>query len=435
MNRQKCIHPNTGHFFFRIVVTGFSLLLLVFLAVETTSIAQEDASSAKTSPQSGKSAIAEYGPAVAVRAPGCITCHAEVYSPFITDFGYGDPYFLGNPGSGSTVGPFNGNIYGDFINEPNNTGWSTARFHKEIIVPKASIDFNLKDAATGELKDEPSYQDAFRATSLAGYLQELENQKTEPSSIVEIKNVYIGAPDVSTLEKRFGITSGDSIDFRYIKNDPSASFDIEGIELSDNGEYYTNTSEISCDGDLFVRGILLLNKPSIRTNTGCRIYATSPIFLQNTVTYPGATGNVDRSNLQLVSAEAIFLGTAQKKCDSEGDPLSSRLLQTPALTSIFTRSADSNKIQPETFMQDLYDTASLVPLEDSTCHDDTLSFSRILLNAPVVHSRYSGKFRGVVIAEFALFWQGKSSYEFDPVFKEVPVLPVLKESDYLFIEP
>jgi hypothetical protein len=40
-----------------------------------------------------------------------------------------------------------------------------------------------------------------------------------------------------------------------------------------------------------------------------------------------------------------------------------------------------------------------------------------------------------VIAEFALFWQGKSSYQFDPVFREVPVLPVLKESDYLMVGP
>ena len=86
-------------------------------------------------------------------------------------------------------------------------------------------------------------------------------------------------------------------------------------------------------------------------------------------------------------------------------------------------------------MQELYDKASLVPLEDSSCHDTTLGFSRMLLNAPVVHSRYSGRFKGVVIAEFALFWQGKSSYEFDPVFREVPVLPVLKDSDYLVVEP
>ena len=52
----------------------------------------------------------------------------------------------------------------------------------------------------------------------------------------------------------------------------------------------------------------------------------------------------------------------------------------------------------------------------------------------LINSRYSGKFKGLVIAEYALFWQGKTNFEFDPVFKEVPVLPVLKDSDYLRIE-
>ena len=93
-----------------------------------------------------------------------------------------------------------------------------------------------------------------------------------------------------------------------------------------------------------------------------------------------------------------------------------------------------NNIPPETFAQKLYNQAASLPLEDSSCHDETLSFSRILLNAPVVHSRYSGKFKGLVIAEFALFFQGKSSYEFDPVFKQVPVLPRLKDSDYLVVK-
>ncbi|MEJ2110421.1 MAG: hypothetical protein P8Z37_10995 [Acidobacteriota bacterium] len=171
----------------------------------------------------------------------------------------------------------------------------------------------------------------------------------------------------------------------------------------------------------------------IRTNTGCRLYATGPIFLQGPITY--IDSNLDHANLQLVSSEAVFLGTGQKKCRSEGDPLDSRLLKTPALTSLFTRSADNRGIKPEAFMQSLYDKASLVPLEDSSCQDSALSLSRLLINAPIVHSRYSGKFRGVLIAEFALFWQAKSSYEFDPVFRDVPILPLLKESDYLHVDP
>jgi hypothetical protein len=77
---------------------------------------------------------------------------------------------------------------------------------------------------------------------------------------------------------------------------------------------------------------------------------------------------------------------------------------------------------------------ALIPLEDSSFHDDTIGFSRLLLNAPIINSRYKGNFKGLVIAEFALFWQGKTGFEFDPIFKKVPVLPMLKDSDYLVVD-
>ena len=60
-----------------------------------------------------------------------------------------------------------------------------------------------------------------------------------------------------------------------------------------------------------------------------------------------------------------------------------RLLKTPALPSIFTRTTYKNNITPQQFTQGLYDKARLVPLEDSSCHDETIGFSRLLLNAPV----------------------------------------------------
>jgi hypothetical protein len=58
----------------------------------------------------------------------------------------------------------------------------------------------------------------------------------------------------------------------------------------------------------------------------------------------------------------------------------------------------------------------------------------LLLNAPQVHSRYQGAFKGLIIAEVALPRLGKGIFEFDPVFKRVPVLRQLKESGYLQVE-
>jgi hypothetical protein len=98
-------------------------------------------------------------------------------------------------------------------------------------------------------------------------------------------------------------------------------------------------------------------------------------------------------------------------------------------------SADRRAISPKTFGQSICDQAQLLAeLEDASCHDDAVSFTRLLLNAPLVHSRYKGNFKGPVIAEVALFRLSKSSFEFDPVFKDVPTLPVLEDSDYLQVQ-
>jgi hypothetical protein len=415
---------------------GLVLLFIAGFPKEIVSVTPEDPPDTKESRQIANAAITRYEPALAVRGAGCITCHAKIHSAFITDFGYGDPFFFGNASGGIKVGPFNGNIYGDFIAEQGKTSWLTAEMYKEIIIPQAPLSLDPKDASGSGLNNQSSYRDALQAASLKNYLQALESQKTNPAPVVEKNAVFIGAPDTATLETRFGLTPGDTVDFKYIKNNQKDSPEMEGIELSESGNYYTNTSDVVCDGDLFVRGILFLNKPSVKTNTGCRIYTAGPIFLQNTIAFSSMGNGTDRTNLQLVSTEAVFMGVGRKKCDpkAESDPLSSRLLLTPALTSIITRSADRDGIQPEAFAQNLYDKATLIPLEDSSCHDESISFSRILINAPIVHSRYNGKFRGLVIAEFALFWQGKSSYEFDPIFKEVPVLPLLKDEDYFMVE-
>jgi len=429
---MKKLSPTIKTIKFRtILLVSVCLMFLAILPECTLFLSSED----KQIKPDINAAIIEYEPAVAVRASGCLTCHAEISSNYITDFGYGSPYFFANPASKNKVGIFNGHIYGDFTAGPGKTGWLTANFQKEIIVPAAPINFNIEEAAGNTLSDKSSYKEALKADSLAKYLRALEIKKNKPAQVIEKKKVFIGAPDREILEARFKITPGDNAGFKYIINDPNTSPEIKGIGLSKNRKYYTNTGEIICNGDLYIDGILFLDRPEIVTETGCRIYATESVFLQGEVTYKSLDKKTDKSNLQIVSAEAIFLGIGREKCDTtKADPLSLRLLKTPALPSIFTRTTFSNNITPQEFRQNLYDKTALVPLEDSSCHDETISFSRLLLNAPVINSRYSGKFKGIVIAEYALFWQGKTNFEFDPIFKEVAVLPVLKDSDYLRIE-
>ena len=256
------------------------LLFLAIISKEASSLSSED----KHIKPGINTTVIEYEPAVALRASGCLTCHAEIASNYITDFGYGSSYFFANPASKNEVGIFNGHIYGDFIAEPGKSSWLTAEFKKEIIVPHAPIDFDLAKAAGDTLTDKSSYQEALKAGSLAEYLRALESKKDKPAPVIEKKKVFIGAPDRATIESRFDIKSGDHVDFKYIKND-SASTEVKGIEWSEDGKYYINKGEITCDGDLFVRGMLFLNEPAIVTKTGCRIYATGPVLLQKEITF------------------------------------------------------------------------------------------------------------------------------------------------------
>jgi len=419
---------NSARTIFLIIVY---LLFLALTAKETFSLSSEDN-------QIGpgfNATITEYEPAVALRASGCLTCHAKIASNYITDFGYGSSYFFAHPASKNDVGLFNGHIYGDFVADPGKTSWLTAEFEKEIIVPDASVDFDLAKAAGNTLTNQSSYQEALKAGSLAEYLRALESKKDKPAPVIEKKKIFIGAPDTATLEARFNIPFDDDVDFKYMKNEPTSP-EVKGIDLSENGKYYTNAEEIICDGDLFVRGILFLNRAIITTHAGCRIYTTGPVFLQKEITFENSHNPDDKSNLQLVSSEAIFLGVGREKRDTtpKTDPMALRLLRTPARPSIFTRATYGRHMAPQEFTQALYDKSALVPLEDSSYHDDMIGFSRLLLNAPVINSRYKGKFKGLVIAEYALFWPGQTHIEFDPVFKEVPILPVLKDTDYLRIE-
>jgi len=405
-----------------------STILLSFF-VQRTGLSRAD----KTKPKTN-AAIAEFEPAFAVRGSACITCHAKIRPSCITDFGYRDRYFFGHSAGNSRFGPFDGSIYGDFFGgEPNKTAWLTAEISGQIIVPRA--DLNL-GASAGKLADQPVYQKALQAKSLAQYLQVLENQKANPAAVIEKGKVFIGAPNSSTLEARFNIVPGSGIKFKFVKNSPSSP-DLVGIESEPGGDFYTNVREVVCDGDLFIRGTVFLNEPTIVTQNGCRIYSTGPIFLQKEIHYRGLDISASKPNLQLVSAEAILLGVGDKSCDAKDtdSPLSRRLVSGYAVSTFMTRSAESKSISPPSAAQSIYAAGKRIPfLEDAGCHDDTIDFSRLLLNSPQVHNRYKGTFKGVIIAEIALFRLSKSDFEFDPVFKDVPVLPLLRDSDYLEVK-
>ena len=361
----------------------------------------------------------DLSPALAIRGTGCVTCHANVRSQFVTDFGNGSDYFAGRNGGALTFG--SGHIYGDHHNS-----WRTANIVGPIIVPKTASELPLSNVNV----------------DLATYLRAQEATKTAPAAVVEKNTVYIGAPTIAQLESRFNISS--SVTMKYVVNDATSPA-LNGLSLSGAG-YYTNTGEVTCDGDLFLRGTVYLNEPVIRTKNGCRIHATGPIFLQKGPSYVnlGSPEAANNTNLQLVSASVIVMGVGLSHCETDDtmwffknkrtNPLYERLLGIWTVKSHVTRLSPLDPTAEGTAI--LAEAGKLTGYQDASCYTGgrSVHLERILLNAPMVQSRLTGNVSGVVITEVALFALSKFSYSFDAVFKAVPVLPLLLPSDFLVVQ-
>jgi hypothetical protein len=397
----------------------FIMLILMFAAYQQCSeveFAQETYS--ENSLNNINDVLRKAEPVMAVRASGCITCHANVNSGYVTDFAYGSPYFLG----GDTFSFTSGSTYGN-----HQDSWRTARFGGVVIVP-----------ATGDHMINGKVQ------SLARYIEDEEARKDlgGRAPVVEKNVVYIGAPTAATLLNRF--KADNSVTIKTIRNSIQ-SVAFSGIEQQASG-YYKNVREIECDGDVLVNGVLLLDNPVIKTLQGCRIYSTSSIFLQGEITYVNlSTDGTDKTNLQLVSSRAISMGVGTTYCGPEdarfgagGNPLRERLVNIWTTPGQFTREAVANGRTPAQEGATILADAGRLPggPRDATCFAKgrETHLERLFVNAPQVQSRYRGNFRGVIVAEIALASLGAFVFEFDPVFKDVNVLPLLKNEDFFYIK-
>ncbi len=73
---------------------------------------------------------------------------------------------------------------------------------------------------------------------------------------------------------------------------------------------------------------------------------------------------------------------------------------------------------------------------DASCRPDgrSVSFERILLNAPIVQSRYQGRFSGTIIAEYTLMSLNTFVFAYDTTFDNVTILPFLDSKTYLDVQ-
>ncbi|NQZ19343.1 MAG: hypothetical protein HRT44_08820 [Bdellovibrionales bacterium] len=424
--------------------------------------------------------LVDLDPSLALRAAECILCHARIKGDVVSDFGYksdldpfGKDFFLaerGDTGNTLSFAPFHskGNL--------RNAGWSTAIIDGDIYVPKVVFD-DLPDSKERLFLITREYVEN-SVTKVAQTLKEYMEKIVMPykpsgvsvdrvKDVYELDKVYIGAPTQDDIIQAGGLTTSEPL--KFIKNNDDSP-DLSGfIHFQENGkDYYTNASDeaMVCEGDLFVDGVVWLNDLKIQTENGCRLYVTRSVFIHGAIDY------IDESaltNLQITSATLIYMGAGiciDCHTGSDGEyganwvdrrvngmvawveelrgfedmaayraGVNEDFLKVSNVNPIPPRPADSVTDKDSYYQSQLSDAGitMLDPKASVWNHSET-GYHRLLLNAPAVHSRYNGDFQGWVIAEFALWKLGDFKFRFDPVFKSVPILPLINFDKVLKLE-
>lgn len=411
-----------------------------------------------------------FKPALAVRNMACLNCHANIKGNIITDY---------RASSGQQVGLHGpeGAGAGDFLN--GNWSWRARAFvslnlHEgTYFVPKRTFMAKSQAAITGaftqgrdlKIKDLPSWggnanpvdATAYDSTinvgantiadyinaavnhRTTGYFTEIKNDSqfpkssviTQDTSIREVQDVKISGVSASQLSSVFGSA------FKYIRQGDDG-YALKNFQQT--GAYYSNTPDqwMECDGDIYVPGVVLLKNLKIKSKYGCRIHASGSVFVQapvnTTVGRQGIEYDNAKAHLQIMSSKAVLfgLGDCSVKTLLHGDTVDHRIADerttTPTLVSLgvpadydlFLGSDGEHTIKDVSNCESNYTDARR-----------NVAFSKLLVNAQVVHSRYTGNFTGVIIADHMVGSLGKFAYEYDPIFTTAPIFPQIP-SDWFF---
>lgn len=383
-------------------------------------------------------------PAMAVRGMGCITCHANINSDVITDFGFGNPWFFGKSPSGTV---FSGGLaIASAYSDHGSTSWLTSKFNNiKIHVPRATIGVDLRTQvpkdANGNFTQNVNHA-RFLARTVKEYVDAVEadkkakNPMTPVATTQERNSIFIGSPDAGTLRGRLQLNGASSRFFPNTNTSPAL------MGLVDRGTHFELSGNATCDGDLGLDKALFIKNLRLSTRAGCRIYNTQPVIIEGGIQYVSLDPARNLTNLQVLSSSSILMGIGDSHCETTSgwyftnsaykSPLKFRLeshMPEQRRLAAGDRSANYNSLKS---------TVLAMGATDASCHGGAdprlVHFDRLMLVAPNVQSRYTGQFSGVLVAEFANFSLSKFSFRFDPVFKEVSVFPLLPTTDFLEVK-
>ncbi len=366
-------------------------------------------------------------PALSVRGAACLMCHAQVNSNIITDFGFGDRYYF-DTAQGSK------GFYSDW-----ESSWASAKVNGSVLVPAtAKLDrshwFIKKIDPAGtvaqfKLAEVLNLQGSSRIVPMTTGVTAVDGKE----KVIEKGEVFIGAPQESDITSIAPALS--SVGFQKVKAVANSSEidEVDGLEVVDGvGDKYVRNipgSVVVCSGDVVVKGPLFLNSLQLATRAqGCRLYVSGSVFIRGRITISDVDGGALTShNIQITSSKLVAMGFSTNTLRTRLWP--SAVARADGAGNATARHNDMVAESERIPVVDLVDAGMLG--SDGKAIDGSeadVPMSRILLNAPEIHSRYVGEFKGAVVAEIAVFRLGKFSFSFDPVLQDekVPILPALK---------
>ncbi len=400
-------------------------------------------------------------PALAVRGISCITCHSQIASNVITDYGAGHPWYFDFKSIDS--------YYFERVDDGHGSnGLNSIHLlnDSKLFVPKVALPAEFKT----------TFPDFANLNSLVDFVKKrFEGSANKAEQAVEVEDLKINLPTAQRLREVFGNPNQSAVYLPDTQHSPP----LTGLlESADKKVFRIN--QLECDGDLFLDGSVVFTNARVKSLNGCRIYATGSVFVQGAL-ISEPIGSSNDYNTQILSATSIWLGSGKMyndqgnfceidsttnlgtgwyyanraslgctdsannsyKCDS----LNGRMYHTRLRNSFSVNVAPTVSTLEALMGQKAWDSSndgSMVverfnvetvlgsPLRDASCEaaGRDVDFTRILLAAPYVNSRYKGDFEGAIIAEISLMSLGDFKFVFHDVFKTVSIFSLL-ESDEL----
>jgi hypothetical protein len=369
-------------------------------------------------------------PTLAVRGMSCILCHAQIESNVITDFGYGTPNFMGGEVSFDQGSNWFNNLA---------DAWQTAHINGTVFVPDVPVTRSAQNILGSGYVNQPLLKIAdFMKTPYQSTYGQIATPYTTPDEsvaemvyhvtplpgeerVVARSHIKIRAPsenEIKALAPSLWAAGADMAGAIRVGASASAQV-LQLFRQGAAGATYMQNDEnvvLECSkSDIVVRGSLFLRRLKVNAAGGCRLYVTGTVFIEEGITY--ASG--DLQNLQITSASGIMMGLDVPTLinrllnDNRGLQLEGRDFKTLANQIL----SEANNIGT------LKDGVNAYPPPGAT-----FTYTGLLLNAPIVHSRYLGEMRGTIISEAILFRLSHLVFHFDSVFTKVNVLPLLDQS-------